>query len=180
MNSFTLVSLVLLVWVSLYAIYFNFIRPVALTRFQFFVNEVSDELDILLLQSKAHPDDEAIQIIRGRIQKARWLIPEIDVATILLAGSNGELMPKAKMEEEEGAINSSAEEIKTLSHKLDLAAVGAFATNSPFLIGVLVVAIFGIAMFSVFAQGVQARLTKYSWSAIYSQSQHRKPVAAIA
>lgn len=180
MNSFTLVLFVLMVWVSFYAIYFNFIRPVLLTRFQFYVNEVSDEMDLLMLQEKLQPTDEAAQILRSRIEKVRWLIPEIDVTTILLAASEDRLLPKAKIDEEDGTIKSSPDEIKELSRKLDLAAIGAFAANSPFLVGILVMIILGVAMFSAFAQGMQSALTKYSWSAIYSQSQTKSRAVALA
>lgn len=175
MNLITILILVLLVWVSLYAIYYNFLRPLVITRALFQVASVNDDLDLLVLEEKVQPKDAAVLILKHRILKAEFFIPTIDVTTILMAFSHKMTVPRSLVESERATIKEASSEVGKLSNKLDIAMLTSFAANSPFLIGVVVVLVVGAAVFSVMFQQIGSNMTALFWKAVYTKSNGSSP-----
>ena len=166
MTTFHLVVLALILWCSFYGVYFNFLRPVLLTRFRFYINEVRDELDLLVLARKIKPTDEAKEILLCRASSLEKSIEDLNVTNILLESSHGNLRPRHQIEEEEGIISLSRDEVRRLSRKMDMAALGAFCANSPFLLGLGAVIICGVAVWSAVARSMQEKLTIRVWDSL--------------
>jgi hypothetical protein len=138
-----------------------------LTRFRFHLAEVKDDLNILLLAGVARPDAPVVGVIRNRVQQAESLINSLTLTSMLLAFSRGDTRPRPKVEEEYRLIRSSSPELVAVSDKLDLAVAGAFAVNSPILLGSLLVLLSGLAFWFWMAARARALLNEYFWGSIY-------------
>jgi hypothetical protein len=155
-------------WCAVYAIYFAFIRSVILTHFRFTLSEVADDLNVLLLSGRLQPDDAAFSIVKSRLNRVRGSLEGINLTNLLLAVSYGHTRPLSEVEIENKTIQSSTEELRGVSLKMDMAVGGTFAANSPFLVGIVFLLITGASVYFWFAARVKHNLTVRVWGAINS------------
>jgi hypothetical protein len=165
--AFNFIITALFVWCGLYGIYFAFIRATILTRFRFYIHEVRDGLDLLLISGKIKETDPALEIVRHRACTLENSLGQLAVTNILLAISHGRLRSTDQVENENAIIAASHEELVKLNTKMNMAALGSFCANSPFLMAVSVVLVCGAALWSAVAQTAKRKITNSVWNAIY-------------
>jgi hypothetical protein len=122
---------------------------------------------LLLLAGKVDRDDGAYVIIRRRIQIAEKTIGSLSLTNILLGLSRGNLRPASHVIEEDETIAHSSNELVAIKNRLDLAVIGTLASNSPLLLGAVIVMLSGLALWWMVAAVAKKKMTEIFWDAIY-------------
>lgn len=165
---FTYAFVALLIWLGFYGIYLNFVLPVILTRLRFKAAEALDELEDLVRAKKEEATARAVAVLRHRGHIASTELPHFNLTNLALAHSYQMLMTRVEVDADDAEINKGGEELLRIGRVFDASVLGAFAANSPVLLGSVIVILLGLAMWMSFASKLIAKFKNLSWGTAYN------------